>query len=402
MKGATKSFAPRAGLSYRLSNKTVVRAGYGISYIFRRTSQSNFPMTQMEEFTAPNSFSAAGSLASGFGPPHYVELPADGIIRNAPLNQSYGVMPEDPPHAYIQSWNLAVQRLLPSQFTLEAAYVGNHGVDIPISYEMNFGEIPGAGAAGQPLNRLFGRRASTRTIVGFHSNYHALQVKLDRKFAGGFMLTTAYSYSKAIDYCTDHDCGLANLILPRTNRARSGYDLTHVFVQSYIYELPFGPKGRWLQSGPGRWVLGDWQLNGILTSQTGRPLDLTYSSTPLNAPFNSNRPNVSGKPEIYGAVGRGEKWFNVTMFSAPPAAAFGNTGRNILSGPGLVNLDLSLFRRFRMTERFTAELRAESFNFTNTPHFDNPSGGFGSPGFGEVTTAANDSRTLQFGLKLIF
>jgi len=122
----------------------------------------------------------------------------------------------------------------------------------------------------------------------------------------------------------------------------------------------------------------------------------------LNAPGNGNRPNLTGKPDILGFVGRGEKYFDVTKFSAPATATFGNVGRNVLGGPGLVNLDFSLFRKFPLTERLALELRIESFNFTNTPHFNNPNTTLGSAGFGEVTTAVQDQRQVQFGLKLLW
>jgi hypothetical protein len=267
---------------------------------------------------------------------------------------------------------------------------------------MNAGLIPGAGLAGQPLYQKFGVR--TPVVDDYYpvdTDYHSLQVKFDRRFSNGFLLTTAYTYGKAIDYAGDYGGFLINTF-PELNRGRSNDNPTHIFVQSYIWELPFGPGKRWLQSGVGRWILGDWQVNGILTLQSGLPLGITAPSAPLNAPGNGNRPNVSGKPEIFGRVGVGQLWFDASLFSAPPAATYGNVGRNILSGPGFANLDFSAFRKFRITERIGSEFRFESFNFTNTPHFSNPNGSFGSAGFGQVTTAQQDQRQIQFGLKVIF
>ena len=234
-----------------------------------------------------------------------------------------------------------------------------------------------------------------------NNNYHSLQVKLDRRFSGGFLLTTAYTFSKAIDLSNDN-AGFFNQIDFRSNRGRADGDKTHVFVQSYIYELPFGPRGRWLRSGAVPLGSGDWQLNGIFSAESGLPLNITFSNTTLNAPGNNNRPNMSSKPEIYGNVGIGEKWFDVSRFSAPAPNTFGTVGRNVLSGPGFVNLDLSVFRKFPLTERYTLEFRLESFNFTNTPHFNNPNTTFGNAGFGEITTAMQDQRQIQFALKLSF
>jgi hypothetical protein len=232
-----------------------------------------------------------------------------------------------------------------------------------------------------------------------------LQVKFDRRVSSKFIMTTAYTFSKSLNW-NDENAGLFMPARLGQDRARAGFDRTHVFVQSYVYELPFGKNGRWLRSGPGRWVFGDWQVNGIFTSMTGQPLNLTISSAALNAPGNGNRPNLRAKPAILGGTGPRQFWFDTSQFSAPPAATFGSTGRNILSGPGFVNLDFSLFRRFHLTERFRAEFRCEAFNLSNTPHFDNPGGEFTSANFGQISTAqptgVPDQRQIQFALKLTF
>jgi len=398
-------FAPRLGVAYRLNEKTVVRAGYGISIVPLDDPSNNvtynFPVRQTNSFSAPNSFSAAGSMQVGLPPPIVAVIPSDGIIENAP-DQAYTFELPDVKEGYSQSWNIAIQRALPAKFTLEVAYVGVGGSRIAAKRDVNAGQIPGAGAAGQPLYEGFGRQSSTINLY-YPTNtiYHSLQVKLDHRLAAGFMLTTAYTYSKAIDFATDHG-SLAIPIYPQLNRARSSADITHIFVQSYVYELPFGKGRRWLKSGPGAWTLGGWQVNGIFTAQSGAPLDITYSNVTLNAPYNINRPNVAGVPSIFGAVGKHALWFDTSLFSAPATATFGNVGRDILSGPGLVNLDLSLFRNFSITERMKMEFRFESFNFTNTPHFNNPGTVFGNPDFGQVTTALPDQRVVQFGLKLSF
>ena len=403
-----KNFAPRFGLAYRASEKFVIRGGYGISidpsfpddkYAF------NFPVKQNNAFNAVNSFSAAGSMAAGFGAPLVAAIPADGVIASAPVNQEYLYIPLNLKDAYLQSWNLAVEHALPGDFTFEAAYVGNHAVGVLTRQNINSGLVPGAGAAGQPLNQVFGRRAVTNTWIRTDSNYNGLQAKLDRRFSNGFLLTTAYTFGKAINF-TDDNGSLFIHAVPSLNRGRARYDRTHTFVQSYIYELPFGSNKRWLQSGIGRWILGDWQLNGIFSAYSGQPIDIRISGASLNAPGNSNRPNVTGKPRVLGEIGPGKKWLDVSAFSAPAPGTYGTTARNILNGPRFVNLDFSLFRKFRMTERVGGEFRFESFNFTNTPHFERPGGDngttLGNADFGEVTTALADQRQIQFGLKIIF
>ncbi len=402
------NFAPRFGLAYRLSEETVVRAGYGISidpsfpddkYAF------NFPVKQNNAFNAVNTFSAAGSMAAGFAAPLVAAIPADGVITNAPINQEYLYIPLNLKEAYLQSWNLAVQHALPANFTLEVAYVGNHAVGVLTRQNINSGLIPGAGAAGQPLNQLFGRRAVTNRWMRTDTNYNGLQAKFDRRFSNGLLITTAYTFGKAINFA-DSNGGLFIPAVPSLNRGRAGYDRTHTFVQSYIYELPFGSNKRWLRSGIGRWVLGDWQLNGIFSGYSGQPLDIRISSASLNAPGNSNRPDLVGTPRVLGGIGPGKKWLDVSAFAPPAPGTYGTAPRNILSGPHFLNLDLSVFRKFRLTERVGGEFRFEAFNFTNTPHFDRPGGTngttLGNADFGEVTTAMSDQRQMQFGLKILF
>jgi hypothetical protein len=163
-------------------------------------------------------------------------------------------------------------------------------------------------------------------------------------------------------------------------------------------------------------VLGGWQVTGILTLMTGQSLNITAPAAPLNAPGNSNNPNYIGSGSLpvlnqinFRATGANQAtWFDTSVFRAPAAATFGNIGRNAFTGPGFFNVDASLFRRFKATERFTVEFRAESFNFTNTPQYPNPDGGLGNATFGQITNAGignsadGGSRQIQLGLRILF
>jgi len=405
-----KDFAPRFGLAYRLNAKTVLRGGYGLTYIPYSNDKFayNLPTRQYWTYNALNSYSTAGSLAAGFPQAPVVPIPPNGVIQNAPVNSPYLVIPLDYHEAYVQSWNVSVQRALPKQFTLEAAYVGNHGVRINCNPNLNAGLVPGAGAAGEPLYQKFGTTANISVYYApCGSNYNSLQAKFDRRFAGGLTMTTSYTFSKSIDMMGLDNGSVPNLIYPRVNRARSDFDITHVFVQSYVAPLPFGKDGRWFRSGAPKSLLGGWQLNGVFTAQGGPPLLFTYDATTLNAPGNVNRPNINGPIRITGDVETGTHWFDVSNFSAPAAATFGNLGRNILSAPGLVNVDFSVFRKFSITERIQLEFRFESLNFFNTPHFDPPNTELTNANFGKVTTALTgvtngDQRQNQFMLKVLF
>jgi hypothetical protein len=185
------------------------------------------------------------------------------------------------------------------------------------------------------------------------------------------------------------------------NRGRSNQDRTHMYVQSFVWDIPVGKGKRWLSSGPASWILGGWQFNGVLAGVTGTPMTFSYSTTSLNAPGNSQRANINGKPAVLGNIGKGVKWFDTSVFSIPAAATFGNAGRNTFSGPGYLNLDISVVKRFQFTERFRAELRAEAFNLPNNPHFNNPSSALDSTAFGEVSGAFGE-RQMQLGIKIFF
>ncbi|MBL8226946.1 MAG: TonB-dependent receptor [Bryobacterales bacterium] len=401
------SFAPRFGMAYRFNEKTVFRGGYGISWVPLADNgyAFNFPVRENNSFQAASAFVTAGSMREGFPAFRPFPVPSSGIINPAPASVFNYIRP-DVREAYVQSWNIAVQRQLPRSLVFEVAYVGNKGTGITGVENMNPGLSIGDGANGQPFNRLFGRRDAINNIYfGTNSNYHSMQVKLDRRFSNGFALTTAYTWAKAIDSIGADNGGFRYYINPSRNRGRADGDVRHVFVQSYIYELPFGKGKQMLTSGPAAWIAGGWQLNGVLTAQTGGPFNLGVPGGIVNAPGNSNDPNLVGAYRVTKGVGTHTTWFDPSAFAQPAAGTFGTVGRNTFTGPGLFNLDASLFRKFAITERFVAELRVESFNFTNTPKFNNPNGDITSPNFGRVVGAQgppNGPREFQIGLKVTF
>ncbi len=428
------NFAPRIGVAYRYNPKTVVRAGFGISWIpfpDNKLAWDNFPVKQSNSFAALGTFGQAqttpgvyGSMTTGFPSPVTVAIPANGLIPgNTPGLLSANVssaIPLDYHEGYIESWNFAVQRQLPKNFTLDVTYVGNHTVRAPVAYNVNAGLVLNAGAAGRPLFAAYGKNADVLLrYVGFSNNYNSMQVKIDRRFSGGFMVTTAYTYGKALGYSSETG-GLWNYIQPQRSYARLDFDRAHTFVQSYLYELPFGTNKPFLKSGVGKWVLGDWQVNGVLTLMTGRPVTFG-TNVSANAPGNALTPDQVGDIDVTHAVAGTlgtATWFNTSNLRQPLNADgktphFGNLGRNNFDGPGLFNIDFSLFRKFQITERFKAELRGEATNFTNTPAFAQPNTTVGSADFGKITTTlagliANQgtggtgSRQIQVALKITF
>ena len=434
-----KNFAPRFGAAYRLSDNTVIRGGFGISYEPFPNNQYafNFPVRQNNGYSAPNSFvtaalpnGQAATMASGFPAPTVVSVPSNGLV--APRNaDSYNVIDKTFRQPYVEAWNLSIQRSLPGNWVLEAAYVGNHGVRIPAAIDLNAAQAPALNANGtvassncsvRPLCAAFGRTAATTFLFKpTTSSYNALQVKFDHKWSGGFLLTTAYTFGKGLSYRPDNGSDDGGLQYPvvsgsfanfRRNYMRNSRDRKHTFVQSYIYELPFGRGKHWLQSGVGSWLLGGWQLSGVLTVMSGTPLDFNASGTSLAMTGTRQTPIQIAPFHVLGGIDTAN-WFDPASFcpvvaSNPPAGCpvsangvLGNMSRYSFAGPHFFNLDAGLFRRVPVTERVGIELRAQAFGVTNTPQFDNPNADITNANFGKIK-GASGSRIVEFGAKLTF
>jgi hypothetical protein len=253
----------------------------------------------------------------------------------------------------------------------------------------------GADNAGRPYNQLYGRTADVRSFLPTDTSYNALQTKLDRRFKNGFLLTTSYTLSRATNY--SDETGLATPADLERSKGRAGFDRTHVFASSFIWDMPFFSEG----SGALHWVLGGWQFSGIFTAYSGTPINFTASGATLRAPGNTQRPNLDGEPEVLGDIGPGQLYFDTSVFSEPAQNTWGNMTRNdSINGPGFWNLDASLVKRLRFGN-VAAELRADAFNLTNTPHFNNPNGTLGNAQFGQVTGAFG-ARLVRFGARVIF
>ncbi|MBI3682123.1 MAG: TonB-dependent receptor, partial [Acidobacteria bacterium] len=389
--GANNNFGPRFGIAYRLNEQTVVRAGYGISYFPRRMAQSNFPILQNNGFPAANAFVPSPvTMTTGFPPFTPFVSPADGVITNPNPNNSFGSTPRSFRSPYVQSWNFAFQRALPWRLSLDLAYVGNRGVNNQSDYDMNASNTPGSGTNGRPQFQQFRRVASTTTFLGTNTWYNALQIKLDRRVGDGFYLTTSYTWSKGLNYSEDNG-GIAIPLSVPLNKARMNDNRTHMFTQSYMYELPFGRGKKWAQGGVAMWVLGGWQFQGLLSLMTGQWVTPSVSGV-VNAPGNADRPNFISPVVYLGGAGPGQKFFDPASFTIPAQNTLGNAGRNIIVGPGIVNVDAALHREFRVREGMALALRVESFNFSNTPHYSNPNTNRNSPQFGEISSAEQDQR----------
>ncbi len=402
-----KMFAPRVGFAYRLDAKTVIRSGYGLAYNpmpMARPLRGFFPLIFAANFNSPNSFQPVRTIEQGI--PAIVlpdlssgraALPATAQIRFIPTSELH--------RGYVQSWNFVIERQLPGQIVTSVGYVGTRTVHSFGDLEIN-AAAPGAGTAGRPLNAKFGHSVDTWAWDGYlNANYHALQVAVNRRAADGLTLKGAFTYSKAINQ-TDDD-GWTGTInwnwapVFNRNRAQAGYNIPKMLHMGFVYELPAGKGKKHANSGASKWVLGGWQLNGVFSSFVGRPFTVGAAAGALNAPGNAQTADqVKPVVEKIGAIGNGQQFFDATAFASPVGVRFGTSGRNLLRGPGVVNLDLAVFRKFPIHERVSLEFRAEAANATNTPHFSNPSANINSTNFLQVTSALPDQRQIRLGLRL--
>jgi hypothetical protein len=403
---SNKLFAPRLGLAFRLSDKTVIRSGYGITFNpqpLARSLRGFYPLVIANDYNSPNAYQAYAPIAQGI--PEFVLPDVDsGSIPLPPTALMRFINGDRLNRGYVQSWNFVIERQLPAGFLTSVGYIGTRTVRSFADINTN-ASFPGGGTAGRTYAPFFGRTVDTLAWNGFlDTNYHSLQLSINRQAADGLTLKGAYTYSAAINY-TDDD-GWATVswnYLPHfeRNRARAVYDQPHIFQLGWVYELPFGAGKSHAQTGLARAVLGDWQFNGMASMFQGRRFTLSSSNSSLNAPGNIQTPDQV-KPEVekVGGVGPGQFFFDPTAFAPVTDVRFGSVGRNTMLGPGTVNFAFGLFRKFPITERWIMEFRAESYNATNTPHFMNPGANRSAADFMQVLSAQQDQRQFRMGLRM--
>jgi hypothetical protein len=403
------NFAPRVGFAWTLgeSEKTVLRAGYGIYY-----DQSPLAPGEALYFNSPyfdnNIFFSLPGLPLTLNNPFPSFFPF-------PLPDSALAIQRDLRTAYMQHWNLNVQQQLGENSVLEVAYVGSKGTKLLTARDINQ-PAPSALPPGLPFVPRPDFRFDDIDLLESraNSNYNSLQVRLQQRLTRGLTSLVSYTWSKSIDDASNFFSSAGDPNFPQNSydtnaeRGRSNFDVRHRLSVSYSYDLPFG-KGRryladagWLTS-----VLSGWQSYGVLTFQTGRPFtvallpDIDNSGTGRSIlGFGANdRPNVVGNPQLSSSTTA--RWFNTSAFAFPPPGTFGNAGRNILDGPGYQNVNVSFLKNTSLKEDVSLQLRAEFFNLFNHPNFNLPDNFLGSPTFGRISSA-RDPRHIQFGVKLLF
>jgi hypothetical protein len=433
-----KNFAPRLGASYRASETTVVRAGFGVSYVpFVDNSYAyNYPIKTSTFYTFTPTYGPALNPAGGLvnlvtGIPTTPTVPfgADGTLLETAANGTIGLanlyIPLNFKNAYVSSWNVALQQALPKNMTMQVAYVANHGTRIDVAQNINLPRIYGQSAAYDPLNIAFGKTAAvTQYFLGYSTNYESLQVQLSRRFSNGLSFTSAFTWGKAQNYQTGaQDGALMFYSGPvRRNYTIADFDRTRNFEQTLTYELPAGKGHRYFSSGVTSYLLGGWKTSVIISAVSGLPFTISTTSATSGT---TQTVNQVGTYQVTHAVnGAGSvAWFNPAAFGAPPACTaysasnpvpcvVGNTQRNQFRGPGYFSDNLSLFKGFAVWhERATVEARGDAFNLTNTPAFGLPNASLGA-NLGKITSTLGSGvgnvngvggpRVLQAGVRVLF
>jgi hypothetical protein len=290
--------------------------------------------------------------------------------------------------------------------TADLAYVGNRGVNLVMDVDANASRAYGSGNVGRPQFAQFNRTGNSRTRTNTNkSEYNALQVKVDRRFRNGLMITNSYTLSRSKDYVNENG-GIGTPIDVSLSWGLSNFNRTHNYVLSTIYELPWGPGKKWMSDSVLGKIVGGWQVSGLFIAQSGTPLTITASGALLNTPGNTAFANLTGQNTVLGGLGPGRLYFDTTVYSQPAAGVQGNMTRNSgPEGPGFWNIDGSLFKRFQVGRTRYAEIRVDAYNVTNSVRWGNPGTGFSTAAgntFGQITGTNGGQRTFRFGGRFAF
>jgi hypothetical protein len=405
--GRYTNLAPRVGFAYTLDSKTVIRGGFGIFYAYE-TYNSN-PQAKNAPFNgsiiATNATGAAGYAAAV---PVSVGFPAARPDLFPAAGTAFQVFQRSYPNPSANEWNLNVQRQLTSHDTFSVAYIGQNSVHVLVNPNIN-PATPGPGAVAS-RRRYPNLSDGTMNCTCANSSFNSLQVTYINHLSSGLDFQGAYTYAHSIDSSSGNTNGVAiqnpaNLKLYRGN---SDFDIRHRLVLSWSYEFPFGRGKKFASDAHGvlQTAIGRWRLNSIDTFSTGSPFTPVMVSSLLNSGSNVQWPNRVGSGSLANPTIHA--WFNTADFVSPGNYVYGNSGRNILFGPGTRQFDLSLFKDFAFNESASRGLqfRAEAFNVLNTPQFNNPNAQIGNAAAGTIASAGapllfqRTSREIQLALKL--
>jgi hypothetical protein len=396
------NWAPRLGLAYQLSAKTVLRTGAGIFY-----GEPNSLSTDGANYRSGAPRSQDVSIQQNLETTNFLVRNGFPAFSNTTISRGIEVFvfPNLRPNLYAAQWYMDLQRTLPGEVLLTVGYIGTKSTHLSMNRNIN---LPLTPSATVPANSRFIRPqfgAVTYHDTGLNASYNAMTAKAERRFNSGFTLLSSFTWSHNIDYgnedLLDGSPGPVTPYELSREKASSNLDRRLGFVSSMVYELPFGQGKRFLTAGVGKWLAGGWQISGLLSATSG--FMLTNS-------INVNNQNLGGavrgdwlrNPNLPVAERTIDRWFDTGFAVAAAPGTIANIGRNLIEGPGRRNLDLSIARTFRLPfEGHTLQFRAEGFNALNTPNFGQPNTAVGTPTVGRIVSA-EDPRRIQFALKYTF
>lgn len=394
------NFSPRAGVVYKLNDRTILRGGYGVFFNqFERIGSEDQLALNPPELRNIDVSSAAGAttpvlfLQQGF-PANFMD---QLVIPNLMLRAA------DPnsPRTMVQQFGAGVERQFGEAFVVSADAVGSFTSNLAVLRNINQPLAGTRDANGPRPYPAFGSNVQWREMSG-EGRYRGLDLSLEKRFRDGYSYRASYTLAKSIDQAPEH----LNAASGRPQNGRdlkswegpSDFDIRHRVVANFIAELPFGAGKPMLQDGVGAKVLGGWLVSGIFSARTGRPITISQGNNNVG-PGAEGLPNLVGDPEGPKTV---EQWYNLAAFAQVPSGTFGNAGRNILRGPGWTTFDLSLQRRVDFNSRLNATLRWDIFNVFDRANFGLPERNIASATAGVISTLAGDPRVMQFSIRVGF
>ncbi|MGH9841490.1 MAG: TonB-dependent receptor domain-containing protein [Blastocatellia bacterium] len=402
-KNDLNDFAPRLGIAYQITPKTVLRSGAGIYYV-RDIGNAVFDIVRNAPFTIRRN-----EPAETFRPNLSFEQPF--VRTGAPtfilINQF------DEPTSYVAQWSLGLQRELTSDMTIEATYFGSAGVKLRRLQTYN--QTRPSQLANTNLSRPFPKFGGFQVMnAPSHSSYHALYLKAQQRFSRGLTFISSFAWSKSIDNGSGIRTSDGDSLTPSNDynleleRGLSAFDFRRRWTTSWLWELPVG-KGKQFLGGGGiaDVFLGGWQLGGILTLQDGFPFTVLCGPGTIQNGGGVCYPDSTGiNPNLSRSEQTRTRFFNTDAYlDRIPAGGpfrFGTTGRNSVIGPGIISFDASLNKKFNLTESRFVEFRTEFFNLPNHPIWNPPGRQLRQPDYGVINSTKIDSRQIQFALKLVF
>jgi len=417
------NIAPRFGFAYRMpGDKTVLRGGYGLMYgpiydaSVGRVMQASFTDTRTFQSTN-NGLTPALVLRDGVPTPPVEERgPGFGAVRPGQTPRlAPEFMSQDHKNVYAHHVSFNIQHQLFGSTLLEAGYMSNLAHNIG-GLTVNINQIPldRIGATQNQSLRPFPQYGNVlwQAPNWGNSSYHALNLKVERRFAAGFNLLANYTWAKFLDDVEANSeaggapgNGQQSYYARALDKSYSGSDLRHRFVASTVYEIPVGIGKRVnLSSRLADAIVGGWSLGVITEARAGLPYGVIENSNRLNAFSSAQRPNLVGDARLDSSRPRSEfvrQWFDTSQYVFPGDGRLGNAARTTGFGPGFFGVDVSLLKDFRFSESRFLQLRGEAFNLANRPNFGLPNGSRGNANFGRIASS-QDGRVIQIGLRFVY